>query len=413
MKNRTVVLASMLLVVGALMLLGSSYSLITGVVSDTSFGFEVSNFDVEFLDNNKISLSGIPMSDDEAINKSKEFTFTVANNSMKDVNCRLDIIENSETEMSDVIKYVYSLNNDTYSSTYVLKDNSTIKQNKVLKKGEKDTYKLKMWLSIDADESVMNKIFSASISLQATQNDFKYATSVIEYLANNNMDNVKGNMNNYRYTGSNPNNYVWFNCKDNYSKGKDNCEIWRIIGSFDNTWENNSESYKMLKIVRNDVMEEINFNNEEMEGDFDSSYINTFLNGSYYVLLNDSAQNLIMKANWNIGKISNDNNFSNVYYMEENKKYYANVGLLNVSDYLYLGSDNYLNSDKNILTLNKKDNDVNVINNGINTLPSEDLYNYLPCVYIRPDVSIVSGDGSINSPYELGIKYPMNYGNIK
>ena len=144
------------------MLLGTSYSLITdSVVSKETYGFEVANFNVEFLDDTKITISGVPLDDTNGFNKSKEFSFTITNNSDYDVNYRLDILENGNTNMGEVIHYAYSVNDSEYSKIYNLGDNYTIKQNKVLGVNAIDTYKIKMWLSDEADESYMNKTFSA------------------------------------------------------------------------------------------------------------------------------------------------------------------------------------------------------------------------------------------------------------
>ncbi|MBQ6281962.1 MAG: hypothetical protein IJK66_00300, partial [Bacilli bacterium] len=49
---------------------------------------------------------------------------------------------------------------------------------------------------------------------------------------------------NYRYQGSNPNNYVYFNCTDNSNPTSSTCEIWRIIGLFD----------ERIKLVRKDAI---------------------------------------------------------------------------------------------------------------------------------------------------------------
>ena len=166
-----------MLSVGTILLFSSSYSLITGNVTEESYGFNVASFDVEFLDKTKISLNGVPTSDEEGMKTSKEFTFTVNNTSNNDVNYRLDIIENSVYKMDDVIKYAYSVNDGAYSDIYLLSKNYTLNQNRVLQKGAKDTYKIKLWLSLDADERYMNKKFSAMISLSATQNEYKYATN--------------------------------------------------------------------------------------------------------------------------------------------------------------------------------------------------------------------------------------------
>ena len=407
MKNKTRMVAVMLLVIGALMLFGSSYSLITGnLTSNTSYGFDVANFEVEFMDNAKITISGIPTEDDEALKTTKEYVFKVTNKSDYDINYRLDIIENSINKMSEVINYAYSINNSEYSDVISLKDNYTIKQNRYLKKGDIDTYKVKMWLSIDADESYMNKSFSATISLFATQNDYKYASTVIEKLANDNLDGVKKVNNDYYYT-NNMMNYIWFNCDNGFTKGEDYCEKWQIIGSFINKKENSIDEYPMLKIIRTTPYEKITFNDAINDGDFANSYIESFANGAYYDQLNEDSKSFIMEARWNIGNIKS-NSYEEVLKEEQEKVHYANIALPNVSDYLYLqgGAFSY---KENVLLLNKNNDLVNVINGSLITSKNTDSYNFLPCLYLRPDVSIISGDGSSDNPYEIGIKYPMNY----
>lgn len=410
MKKRTYLLASILFTCGVIMLLGSSYSLITNnLTSNETYGFDIANFNVSFSDSTSVSLLGIPTKDEEGLNNSKEITFKVKNDSDYDVNYRLDIIEKSISHMANVIRYSYSLNNDPYTSVIALSDDYTIMQNRILKVNEVDNYKIKIWLSIDADEAYMNKEFQASISLTATLEESKYASSVIKSLAEKNLDNVIKLDNEYRYSNYDSANYLWFNCKDGFTKGEDYCEKWRIIGSFKNKWENSRDEYYSLKIMRNTPYEEVSFNNEELRGDYNNSYINTFANGAYYDLLNDDYKNYILKAKWYIGN-SNSLNFMESYEMEKNKVYYNYIGLINVSDYLYLESS--WNSDlKNILTINKNIDEVNVIKNGIITMNNLSIVKFIPCVYLKPDISILSGTGTIDNPYEIGVKYPMNYGN--
>ena len=406
--KKTYVIALLVFCLGTIMLLGSSYSLIIGnLVSNETYGFDVANFDVQFQDNKKITVSGIPESDEDGIRNSKEFSFTVSNNSDYDVNYRLDIIENGNLFMSDVIHYVYEINDQGYSNVLSLKDNFTIKQNRVLKVNTKDVYKVKMWLSLDADESVMNKTFSANISLSATQNEYKYATNVIEKLSTNKQDSVLLVNNDYRYSKKDAPNYLWFNCEEGFTKGEDYCEKWRIIGSFSNTKEKASDAYMMLKIVNTNVVEEISFNNSDNIGDYDESYIKTYANGLYYDKLSDITKKYIMNAKWNIAS-TNSNNYLESINNEKLKTYYGNIGLLNVSDYLYL-KDEFFIDGNNILLMNKNGNEINIINNGLEKGNSMDNYSFIPCVYLRPDVSIISGDGSNANPYEIAIKYPMNY----
>ena len=47
---------------------------------------------------------------------------------------------------------------------------------------------------------------------------------------------------NIRYYGANPNNYIYFNCSDYANQSADTCELWRIIGVFDDK----------VKIIRNE-----------------------------------------------------------------------------------------------------------------------------------------------------------------
>ena len=389
------------------MLLGSSYSLITGnLVSSETYSFDVANFNVQFLDNKEISINGIPEDDTSGLKNSKEITFTISNNSDYDVNYRLDIIENNTFNMSKVIHYVYSINNESYSEVLNLGEYSTISQNRVLKVNEKDTYRIKMWLSIDADEEFMNKTFSANIALTATQNEYKYATNVIEKLAINKQDNVTLTGEDYRYLKGD-NNYIWFNCQDNFSSGDDYCEKWQIIGSFKNKKENSRNEYMMLKIFRNKSVDSITFNNSEKTSDYDNSYVETFANGSYYDKLTDASKKYIMRAKWNIGSTKGAN-YNMAIQDERMKVYYGNIGLLNVSDYLYIKNDSYI-QEENMMFINKNGKDINVLKNTLVSKEANDSYTFVPCVYLRPDISIIRGDGSINNPYEITIKYPMNY----
>lgn len=412
MKNKNLFLTSFILILGIVFLLGSSYSLITNMeVTENGYSFTVADFKATFLDNKQIAINSIPISDNDALKNSKEYVFNVSNNSEHDVNYRLDIMENSTFTMGNVIKYSYSLNGSGFNSVNLLSDNYTIAQNKVLKKGEVDTYKIKMWLSIDADETYMNKKFSATISLLATSNEYKYATNVIETLANNSQDGVVKVNNEFRYLNMNSLNYVWFNCQDNYTRGDNYCEKWRIIGSFDNNWQKSNSNYKMLKIMDNKVYSNVAFNNDDKNGDYNDSYIETYANGYYYDKLNTHAKDLIIKAKWNIGK-TDTTVYNASYEKEQTKSYYNNIGLLNVSDYLYLGNNSWFQLT-DIQTLNKNNDDINVItSNGIISRDSKEELGFVPVVYLKPDVSIVSGNGSFDSPYELVVKYPMNYGII-
>ena len=60
--------------------------------------------------------------------------------------------------------------------------------------------------------------------------------------------------NNVRYIGANPNNYVYFNCSDYTNPTADTCELWRIIGVFNNVTKSNGSKENLVKIIRDDSL---------------------------------------------------------------------------------------------------------------------------------------------------------------
>ena len=56
--------------------------------------------------------------------------------------------------------------------------------------------------------------------------------------------------NNVRYIGKNPSNYVYFNCSDYTNPTADTCELWRIIGVFNNVTKSDGSKENLVKIIR-------------------------------------------------------------------------------------------------------------------------------------------------------------------
>ena len=56
--------------------------------------------------------------------------------------------------------------------------------------------------------------------------------------------------NNIRYIGKDPNNYVYFNCSDYANPTADTCELWRIIGVFNNVTKGDGKKENLIKIIR-------------------------------------------------------------------------------------------------------------------------------------------------------------------
>ena len=60
--------------------------------------------------------------------------------------------------------------------------------------------------------------------------------------------------NNVRYIGANPDNYVYFNCSDYSNPTADTCELWRIIGVFNNVTKADGSKENLVKIIRADSL---------------------------------------------------------------------------------------------------------------------------------------------------------------
>ena len=59
---------------------------------------------------------------------------------------------------------------------------------------------------------------------------------------------------NIRYIGADPSNYVYFNCSDYANPTADTCELWRIIGVFNNVTKSDGSKENLVKIIRNDCL---------------------------------------------------------------------------------------------------------------------------------------------------------------
>ena len=64
---------------------------------------------------------------------------------------------------------------------------------------------------------------------------------------------------NIRYIGADPSNYVYFNCSDYNNPTADTCELWRIIGVFNNVTKGNGSKENLVKIIRTDSLGEFSW----------------------------------------------------------------------------------------------------------------------------------------------------------
>ena len=238
----------------------------------------------------------------------------------------------------------------------------------------------------------------------------------------------------YRYIGSNPNNYVTFND-----------ELWRIIGVF-TVDDGTGKKEQRLKIMRNesigDYIWNSGFNN------WDDATLNFELNlGGYWTdTLNVDAKDMIDNAIWYLGGSDSDNDVTASMFYERERgtnvyegrstSWTGKVGLMYPSDYGYATSGG-TTTDRNACLNNEifnwgrsdfsdcKDNDWIFNSTGhqwtITPRATSSAYVFYvrsegtvyydasvgnsnsvrPVTFLKSSVKIIDGDGSSSNPYIL------------
>ena len=283
------------------------------------------------------------------------------------------------------------------------------------------------------------------------------ATDVIEdiYEENQGMLAYDGTVdNNLRYIGADPNNYVYFNCDDYDSPSSSTCELWRIIGIFnENSHGINGE--KLIKLIRSNSLGDIdwdtantnNWSTASLQTTLNEDYLNG--SGSYASngIKNNTTRNMIANVTWKLGGTANYKSASNglashFYGYERDTKVYSGrpttwqgkVALMYPSDYGYATSGGATTNREACLAKELynwdssshsdcKNNDW-IFNNdyqwtltpnssrsqyvfAVDSAGEMNSYNACsscgvrPSVYLTSNVSITSGDGTQSSPYTL------------
>lgn len=237
---------------------------------------------------------------------------------------------------------------------------------------------------------------------------------------------------NIRYYGTDPNNYVYFNCSDYNNQTSDSCEVWRIIGVFNGN----------IKIMRQETIGKQSWNTT-IANDWANSSSKTYLNETYYnSLKNTETKNMILSSTWNLGGSNSVTVYSDALYQAErgtticsgcsfDTTTTANIALIYASDYSYaaeFGAD-YCNSTvgsytdttcannnwmKPIFTSTNWVLNNNSANQSIvwtitstGTISAGTFrnvtatYDIIPTVYLKSTTTILAGDGTISNPYQL------------
>ena len=280
------------------------------------------------------------------------------------------------------------------------------------------------------------------------------ASDVIEGIYEENQDMLAydGTVdNNLRYIGANPNNYVYFNCDDYNNPSSGTCELWRIIGVF-NENSHGISGEKLVKLIRSNSLGDIAWDSANTN-DWSTASLQTTLNGDYlngkgtYAatgIKNDTTRNMIANATWKLGGSStSDDVTASMFYERERgttvcsgspTTWQGKIALMYPSDYGYAtsggsttnreaclakklynwDSSSYSDCKNNDWIFNNdyqwtltphssySDFVFHVINAGYVINGIADFSDGVrPSVYLTSNVGISGGDGTMNNPYIL------------
>lgn len=389
-----------------------------------------------------------------------------------DYNIKLNITSIASELKSSDLKYVLLKDNTIVKEgnfSTIITGTNTIYSDSISSSG---TTNFTFYLYIDGNSennlNMMNKSLVGSIVVEAQEKQFETFSTVIENLmADGEKETVTGkgtdyeynttnsimfdNFENYRYYGANPNNYVYFNCDDYSNQSSSTCEVWRIIGVF-----NNGILTHQIKIIRNESIGTYQTNEVGIEeiGAFTDSYLSYTLNNeagskeaTYWSrtlgtcnlninykcdfsktgLKNTTTRDLISNVSWFIPNSIEGDLYPNELYQGEIdgsttagemisimyksdygyatdiRKCNIQVNLYNSSEctennWLFLGSREWIMGT----TENNYYKAYIVAENGaVGTYSLTSEANVRPTLYLKTEQTIKSGTGTLADPYQL------------
>ena len=260
MKDKKILILS---IVGVLVLVSivvaTSYAYFTATVSgnkDTN-NVVITNgvMSLEYKDGDEITL------DNAVPGNSVTKTFTVKNTGNVSTNYTIYFSELSN-KFVDKTDLVYTLTSSdggkNVAQTQVPSKNDAMVSNYAIEAGKTHTYTLTItFLNKDENQNDnMNVSFTTKVTINETKEyveptRFELLGKTIETyeVVTDDPDN------NIRYTGADPNNYVYFNCNDYSNQSDSTCEKWRIIGVFKNVTKSDGTKEDLVKIVKDERLD--------------------------------------------------------------------------------------------------------------------------------------------------------------
>ena len=224
--------------------------------------------------------------------------------------------------------------------------------------------------------------------------------------------------NDYIYYGDNPNNFIYYNCKNELDTSS--CELWRIMGFYYNA---ENEKY-ITKIIKDSSIGTYRYDaNNNL---FSKSEISNYLNKEYKV-----SENLLVEMNYSEESVTEEEESLAIDTSQDKIK--AKVTIMKLTDFMNASicqnknpknyeqsciDSNWLNKGYDEFTMtsfkekttidSETEEEIVPINNRVYTIGTSikeslitEKNNIRPVIYLKERTLITSGDGSIEKPYMI------------
>lgn len=345
---------------------------------------------------------------------------------------------NKQYTIADKTETVTAEENRALSSLALKDETKRIMEHSVIAPQETITFTLKIWIDENApgntisngqevipEDSIVGKYVYLKLDVSGIVYEDEAATTTL--LSNREGSGLveatgastfaQNGIQEYRFTGNNPNNYVYFNCSDDTQLNT--CEKWRMLGIYNTSYGQNAES--KIKIIKY-ASDEVKSWDENSKTDYESASLNTYLSTIFYDSLSTTAR----------GQIDNE-----IYYLSGSSDFTLNggaildrelnsenkvsapVGIMSVSDYMFASGvnegdtlntlinrneSNWLFTGKAEWLINKNSEEVIYAistDGSLSTSATSEEKLIRPVVYLDSNIKIIGGDGTEGNPYVL------------
>ena len=463
MKKKYIIAAVLIVLVSVIALIGTTYAFLTMTIEgDKTITLRAGVFKVDFTEGDTINLDNAAPTSDSKGQSQAPYTFTITNEGNLTAYYHVLMEEDAANTLANSYLKMRITGSDGYDSGVVRVSDYGTGTFEIISENElavdaSVTYSLWMWLDYNADNSAQGKEYKSKIVVTSYDRAQPVPTAVDTLLAKANPEDLDYNsatdeqkkemwtfthpeteqtetLTDYRYIGSNPNNYVTFNN-----------ELWRIIGVF-SVDDGTGNVEERLKLIRDESIGNMAWDSNNTNN-WRNAALNTNLNsGDYWTnSLSEDAKNMVGDAVWYLGGTfdytSASNGLTSHFYSYErgttvysgrSTSWTGKVGLMYPSDYGYATSGG-TTTDRNAC-LNKElynwDSVSDCYNNDwifnsayqwtitprasnsgnvfflhrtgfVGGNGTSNAYGVRPVVFLKSSIKIVDGDGSSNNPYIL------------